>query len=83
VEEVEAVFIDTEERWAVAMFYWDEQPSLGIRWFQPGKGHPTPHGYPTWFVLPGKLHGHILLALGAMGLKPEDRKIVDEFLSGK
>lgn len=60
-----------KELWAIVALGWGENktPSLGIRWFPPSsenqgeRGHPSSHGRPTWFIIPGPLHRTILAGL--------------------
>lgn len=45
---------------AVAFGYWDDQPTVGLRWNvwnEQGKalGNPQSRGYATWFVLPNSV----------------------------
>lgn len=46
--------------WSLAEGWWDESPTLGIRWNgdddSGSPGNPQSHGNPTWFILPEELH---------------------------
>lgn len=49
--------------YAIVTLYWDENPALGIRWFDKYPGMPASHGYRTWFIIPSGLWNAIIPTL--------------------
>jgi len=74
------VFKDLDERWVIVALDWENEPSLGIRWFWGNGGNPFSSGNPIWLVIPSSLTKSILAGL------PIDYKTngkIDDFLRGK
>lgn len=67
--------------WAIVAMAWDNEPTLGIRWFDnTGHGHPSPRGTSVWFVIPSQLSKSILAGLP---LEYKFSNKIDEFLAGE
>lgn len=67
--------------WAIVALKYDNSPCLGIRWFdEDGKGNPTSHGIPTWFVIPEELCGSLISSLP---LRNDVRSKTIKFLDGE
>lgn len=54
------IFKNLSERWAIVALDWDNNPTLGIRWFWGKNGNPSSRSYPTWFVIPSTLLNSVL-----------------------
>ena len=74
------VFKNTDERWAIVAFDWEESPRLGIRWFWGNGGNPFSSGHGTWLVVPESLSKSILSGLP---IPHAFSSRVDDFLSGR
>ncbi len=73
------VYKDQEEGWAIVTIYWDEKPTLGIRWFWGECGMPATYGHSQWFVIPQGLHESII---NQLPISISKKKKVIDFLSG-
>lgn len=67
ITELEIIYDDGENSWALAKMKWDGNPVTSLRWNGgskdprfPGIGNPQSRGVPTWFVLPDEVSDAIL-----------------------
>jgi hypothetical protein len=74
------VFKNLSERWAIVALDWDNNPTLGIKWFWGKNGNPISHSYATWFVIPSMLHNTIL---DGIPIDFQDRHKINLFLNGE
>jgi hypothetical protein len=75
---IDLVYRNESEGWAIVTIYWDNCPTLGIRWFLGTYGTPVSYNHPQWFVLPDGLHQAIL---NQLPISVKKRQTVVQFLS--
>ena len=75
---VDLVYRNEIEGWAIVTIYWDNSPTLGIRWFWGTYGTPVSYNHPQWFVLPDGLHQAIL---NQLPISIKKRQSAIEFLN--
>ena len=71
---IEIIFMDMSGKWTIAALIFREKPHLGIRWITTEVGFPKK----GWFIIPNTLEKPIL---DVLNLEPNDRKLIDNFLS--
>lgn len=72
------VYKNIDERWAIVALDWNEEPSLGIRWFWDSMGNPISTGHPIWFIIPKEL---VVSTLNGLPLSFHSRRKIEQFLS--
>ena len=74
------IYKDIDERWAIIALDWDNNPSLGIRWFWGSAGNPFSSGNPTWLIIPSPLINSIL---NGLPLDFKFKKAIEKFLNNE
>lgn len=77
---VDLVYRNETEGWAIVAVYWDNYPTLGIRWFLGTYGTPVSYNHPQWFIIPDGLHQAIL---NQVPISVKKKQSVIEFLNSE
>lgn len=74
------VYKSISQRWAIVAMNWDDEPTLGMRWFLGKNGNPQSHGIATWLVIPSMLQNAVL---NGLPLDFQFRYSLNRFLTGE